>query len=401
MSYDEERNSELKDNAESINIKIITLEQELNSIAGRDYKHFWEGVKDINVLFKNTRLESEDREYLWKLHCSICEKAKNIQEEKTKKAITTIESELSTLGFYSFIEPYGDFWKKSKEIPTIFKRESPLPKEERTRLWEKYQSLCERVKKDQADKYNKRIRASEQKKSNVLDLIKDAHFQTQGSRDMRELQNARNYLNKALEVMKDNYVGDSISEQLFRSEIKLTKQDREICWKKWTSVSDEIRYKREDIWKSNYNHLISIAGNAVRAAECDDLREARNLVKSVHNLQKSKPVNDSQYKDIQSVLQRAWDIAAAKSEKKREDFSRLVDNKIKHHTDQINDLESRIAHHRRQIDACYDKIRSAYNENHIRMIENEWIPEHERKISQFQSYIREHENQLCEWKSKI
>lgn len=48
----------------------------------RDYKTFWEKVKQINVLFKGSRLFREDREHLWGRHRELCDEVKRLQDQE-------------------------------------------------------------------------------------------------------------------------------------------------------------------------------------------------------------------------------------------------------------------------------------------------------------------------------
>lgn len=402
MDDDFESELKLKENVELLNKNITALEFELASVRDKNYKNFWDLVKNINDLFKSTKLYKDDREKLWSRHCAICDKAKTKQQEQTREAIKTIESALSMLEYHSHRGDYKDFWDNVKVIPSIFKNQGPLPKEERARLWNKYQGLCESVKRTQTKYFDERNRVSKLKKEEILRLIKDASHQIQGSRNLDELKIATIYLNNAMRLMKkSNDYDDLVRCLLEPSGNILTRDDREICWNKWTSVNDEFPYKRDFFYQNNYDKIASIAGQALNAANYDRPKDAKNLVKEAQIQMKSHPMNDTQYATVKDMLQNAWQIATIKSDQNRENYRQNQVEYIMHLQSLNADLESRISNERRHIDDNYDKIRNAHNEDFINMIENEWIPEQEGRIAKFESFIIENNQKIRECESKL
>ncbi len=397
-----ESESKLKENAELLNKNIISLEFELASISGRDYKIFWDHVKNINDLFKSTRLYKDDREKLWGRHCAICDKAKRKQQEQTRRAIKTIESALSMLEVHAHRGEYKDFWDKVKDVPSIFKNEGPLPKEERARLWNEYQELCEFVKRTQAKYFEERNRVSKLKKEEILGLIKDASFQIQGSRNLDELKTAKIYLHKAMRLMKrSNDYDDLVRSLLEPSGNVLTRDDREICWNKWISVSDEFPYKRDLFYQNNYSEMYSLAHDIRSDAHSHPPQETRKRIIDLQKLMKSYPMNNNQYNEVKNLLQEAWEISMRKSDENRETYRQNQLDYIMYLEGLNTDLERRISEHRRHIDHNYDRIRDAFNENYINMIENEWIPRHEEEISKLESYIIENNQKINECELKL
>ena len=98
-------------------------------------------------------------------------------ESKAKANAEAIDSEIQALesGHWNlFNRVYKNFWAHAKRISEMFKTLKPLRKEDRERLWGKFNSVCEDVKRRQKSEHENRKIKSEQHRNSVLSEIESA-----------------------------------------------------------------------------------------------------------------------------------------------------------------------------------------------------------------------------------
>ena len=173
--------------------------------------------------------------------------------EKAKSNASAIEHEIESLnnGHWNlFKRQYPEFWAHAKEISGMFKTMKPLLREDRERLWAKFNSTCEETKRTQErEKYSARA-DSKQKRDLVESKIKEAYYQAKGAGSISDLSQAKSLLNEALQWMKDGWGGFNVATQLTSlSEGKLTREDRDQCWEKWKETNEIIKFRRQELWE--------------------------------------------------------------------------------------------------------------------------------------------------------
>ena len=98
----------------------------------------------------------------------------NNYDEKAHTNAKAIESEIQSIlsGHWDwFKRQYKDFWIHARHISEMFKTLKPLRKEDRERLWGKFNSVCEEVKrKQQSEHDNRKFKSSQHRK----DIIHEA-----------------------------------------------------------------------------------------------------------------------------------------------------------------------------------------------------------------------------------
>jgi NADH dehydrogenase/NADH:ubiquinone oxidoreductase subunit G len=98
-------------------------------------------------------------------------------DEKARANAKAIESEIQSisLGHWDwFKRQYKDFWTHARQISDLFKTLKPLTKEDRERLWNKFSSICEDVKRKQNSEYEDRKFKSEQRHNAIISEIERA-----------------------------------------------------------------------------------------------------------------------------------------------------------------------------------------------------------------------------------
>lgn len=98
-------------------------------------------------------------------------------DEKARANAKAIESEIQSIssGHWDwFKRQYKDFWVHARQISEMFKTFKPLRKEDRERLWEKFNNICEEVKRKQNSEYENRKFKSEQHRNSIISEIERA-----------------------------------------------------------------------------------------------------------------------------------------------------------------------------------------------------------------------------------
>lgn len=106
---------------------------------------------------------------------------KSIEESKAKRNSEAIESEIQSLEsghWHLFNRLYKDFWSHAREISQMFKTLKPLGREDRERLWEKFSSVCEDVKREQNSEHEDREVKSKLHRSSILSETERARPQS-------------------------------------------------------------------------------------------------------------------------------------------------------------------------------------------------------------------------------
>lgn len=161
--------------------------------------------------------------------------------KKSELNANTIEHEIDALkdGHRNdFKRQYREFWNHAKRISELFKTMKPLVRDDRDRLWSKFNDICNEVKRNQKQERLEQQVYSKVKRNLIEERIKQAYFSADPSHDPVYLSEASRLLNEALEMMKS---GPS------ESDTKLLKEDREILWGMWQEAKEKLRYARQEI----------------------------------------------------------------------------------------------------------------------------------------------------------
>jgi hypothetical protein len=334
--------------------------------------------------------------------------------EITKSNASAIEYEIESLknGHWNlFKRQYREFWTHAKEISSMFKTMKPLLREDRERLWAKFNSICEEVKRTQERGKESRQIDSKQKRDLVESKIKEAYYQAKGARSTSDLSQAKSLLNEALQWMKDGWGAFNAPTQLVQtalgSEGKLSREDRDQCWEKWKEANEVIGFRRQELWDSNYNHFRSKASDALNTAHHGDPREAKSKVKDVQRDMKGTQMSKPQFQAIHDLLDDAWQKANSRlkeayreGQQKHEEWRDRMEGHIERWSNLIQKNEGVISGIKDDIDRCEEEERNARSSEHADRVRG-WIEEKYQKISDIRETNRELEEKIHSAKSKI
>ena len=324
--------------------------------------------------------------------------------ELAKSNASAIGHEIESLknGHWNlFKRQYREFWTHAKEISGMFKTMKPLLREDRERLWAKFNSICEEAKRTQEREKESRRIDSKQKRELVESKIKEAYYQAKGARSSSDLSQAKSLLNEALQWMKNGWGGFNVASQLVSlSEGKLTREDRDQCWEKWKEANEVIKFRRQELWESNYNYFRSKASDALNTAHYGDPREAKSKVKDVHLKMKGTQMSKSQFQEIHDLLDDAWQKAKSRLQEKHEEWRDRTEGHIERWSDLIQKNEGVIFGIENDIDRCKEEERNARSSEHADRVRG-WIEEKYQKINDIRATNRELEEKISSAKSKI
>lgn len=95
------------------------------------------------------------------------------EESNVKKIAWEIDM-LSSGHWSNFQRKYKEFWSHAREISQLFKTLKPLNREDREKLWGKFNSVCEEVKSKQNSEHETLKYKSEQYRKSILSEIEKA-----------------------------------------------------------------------------------------------------------------------------------------------------------------------------------------------------------------------------------
>ncbi|MFA4837713.1 MAG: hypothetical protein WC749_16810, partial [Dehalococcoidia bacterium] len=141
---------------------------------------------------------------------------------------------------------YREFWVEAKEVADMIETLTPLPRDEKERLQERYEGICGEVKRKQAQERKKqeqewqvRRAQSKQERGLIEAKIDEALSAIESApEDIPTLSKAQLVLKEALALLKGNTevtvpADESKAKEATQSNSKLLRDDRQECWQKW------------------------------------------------------------------------------------------------------------------------------------------------------------------------
>lgn len=127
-----------------------------------DYDSFWARVREINEMFKGSRLRQADREELWARLGKLCEEVKAAHASQREQRQMLLNSNRDRIWqaihniaqAHNFTWPEGllygvdlkDFWADAQEVADLFRETKPLRRSDREELWADFQDLCQQAR---------------------------------------------------------------------------------------------------------------------------------------------------------------------------------------------------------------------------------------------------------------
>ena len=211
--------------------------------------------------------------------------------------------------------------------------------------------------------------------------------------------------------MKGGWGGFNVSTDLVETALgnegKLSSEDRDQCWEKWKEANEVIKFRRQELWESNYNHFRSKASDALNTAHYGEPREAKSKVKDIQREMKGTQMSKAQFQEIHNLLDDAWRKASSRLKEAYRERQRKHEewrDRMQEHTERWRSLvqknEDVISRIENQIDKCQEMERNARSPEFANTVRG-WIEEKYRKISKIRETNIELEEKISSVKSKI
>jgi len=188
---------------------------------------------------------------------------------------------------------------------------------------------------------------------------------------------------------------------------KLTKEDREACWKYWREVNGSIDSKVKQTQQMNYWRVDAEAGDAFNAAYSGDPYDALNMIKSVQKIVGGAYLEQYQRTALRDKLDDAWQKATSRigekkeeKRKKHEDWRERMEDNIARWEGRIEGSEAFISRLEGQIEELGDKVRNAWSANYV-LTASGWIVEKYAKIAEVREQIGDLEAKIEDVKAKL
>lgn len=285
------------------------------------------------------------------------------------------------------------FWTFVKSVNNSFKTLKPIEKHERERLWNKFQSLCEKAKNLQKEQNRSYESKSRELRSNIVAIIESADLHSKIN-----YSGSQEKLGRAMDLMKGS---------------KLTKEDREHCWYKWKTVKDTLSKEKSDERNENYLIIKELIVSMSNTAAYGDPKQAMDEIKSIQNKLKSKqyPMSENHWNEIRESLARYWNMAQSKNdehyrnkqkdwESKQREYEEKKANWRRNQENNLAKFERIVSNNEDFIDKLRDEIRDLENQIYDAWSDGfkdkarSWISQRESKISEVQSNISELEYKI-------
>jgi len=283
------------------------------------------------------------------------------------------------------------FWNSVKSVNNSFKTLKPIEKNERERLWNKFQNLCEKAKSLQKEQNRNYESNSRELRSSIIGIIESADL-----RSKIDYSGSQEKLGKAMNLMKG---------------AKLTKEDREQCWYKWKKVKDTLSKEKSDERNGNYLNIKDMVVRMSNTAAYGDPKEAMNEIKAIQSKLKQYPMNEVHWNEIKESLARYWNMAQSKLdehyrakqrdwESKQREYENKKANWRRNQETNLAKFERIVSDNEDFIDRLRDQIRDLENQIYDAWSDDwkykarGWISEKESKISEVQSNISDLEYKI-------
>jgi len=296
---------------------------------------------------------------------------------------------------------YPAFWTQVKIINCLFKELKPISYKDRQLLWNEFSSLCDEIKKIQQTLYRNNASRLENEISS-LSSIRDAIRNT-------TLERYRNYSQFWENVPR--------LSDLFKRLKPLSPQDREILWKKFSELCEDVKNEqisyRKNFERSSqerYNTIMDLLRYSVpHSSNVDELKDHGRYLKQSRELL-SEYKNDMTFthkkkcfeeiQEVQRQMDAWWETVKSDRQKRHADFQASVranlEKNIERHRKATNSLE----YLREKVDELQSKIDSAWNDDWASKASG-WMSEFEDKIRDTEDYIRKIEGWIEEDEQKL
>lgn len=365
-------------------------------------KTFRDDAQKVAEDMKTARLSREERQELrstldslWSDHKAKMEEIK----EEQKRNLPILETVIADIQLLMQNEKNPS--EKIKEASLLFK--GKLAREDRDRLWKKFDSLCKKNREAHSA-------FSEEQKSNA-----------------KKLQHAIDSISPHRDLFSDDlpqkWVKIREVSQMFK-ELKLIKTDRERLWLEFNKKCDEVKsLKKGDDDKSEYlkNQILHTLGNGENSLQISrapilnmfhdvtDLRRFRAVINGCgEELSKNKTEmtpHDKQecFEAIQKArdyLNMCWEQYNAQNQAKHANWRANTEANIEKNRQKYNKQVDFLARLEANLEKNHEQLASAYSDGFREKVEG-WIEDNESKIEDVKAQLERIENWIEEDELKL
>lgn len=195
--------------------------------------------------------------------------------------------------------PSGEFRKAKEKVNQVFetfKTLKPTLQRERESLWERFSSVRDRLRRVQSGYWEKRRENSLSFRKEIEKKISEAKEIIGWARTRDNFDSAKGLIEEAALLLRSTFT-IAIDDLSFES--KMTKEDNDAAYELVKSARDELRTRRENVQRENYERLSPAINRLLDIARGGQYREVfeglRNLKDDLRTAYFDKGQRDELY----------------------------------------------------------------------------------------------------------
>ena len=294
-------------------------------------------------------------------------------------------------------QPPAVFWSDAKEIADSFKTRGHLVRQDRTRLWNRLQSLYDKAKRGQ----RKAETDSSEKKAFIINRLSDVRS-AEWANSLDEIWKEEDNLNQLFPLLKDGWGESHVANQIAQTvgilgSGHLLGKDRKECWELLQDARAALSARKAELQNLARSRALSAANEAYSEASRGDPYDARSKVIELQRTLRDLGLARLDAEEVRGILQDAFEKANARiDDQKAKNHERWIEKQlafIAHQEECIESLEAKIANHEHHIEKNQDQLDSAQSDDFADMVRG-WMDEHQEAIERLRGFIAEHEHRI-------
>lgn len=292
---------------------------------------------------------------------------------------------------------FKECWNRASEIRSMLRELRPLRATVRQELSNELNAICDRLKHQQSELWEKRRLESEQTRDHFLSDLRSIGFGVQGAESRDDVLKADAETKRIRERLVDRHP--------FSPSQKMLREDRDRCWEQLHEVEQSLGFRRRWLQDLDYGRLSGPIAAVKADAGRDDPFEVFGRIKELQAQLRDAYLTKIQREELRSDLQQAWDHAALRADEKRQERKRRHEEYLNRKRERRLKLEQSLEMFEEMIErkrGVIDRLRANVQKNQDREIWNEefrakvdeWIADDEEKIASIEVDIAEIEGKL-------
>lgn len=279
------------------------------------------------------------------------------------------------------------FWDEVKEITELFRITRPIRREDRDRLWARFQEAIDSVKRIQAQERSH----SEGQVPILIDRINDAKRSAQYAEDASPF-------NEAFDILAD------VKVQIGKA--GLTRQDRGRVWDMYREAQNLVHEWRNNVQSKHHQHLqwrLDQVDSQAYQSPHDALQEYKDWQAGVRETYLSR----DQREDLRERSQYVWqhiterlDELRTERERKQQEWRDRQEENLERWEEQLERKEDLVSRLEDQISTLESQIWSSDNSDFIERAEG-WIEEKREIIRSAEDRISDLRNKIEDVRSRL